>query len=61
MLVKRAPAKRSPSVRSCTRACDEHSMKQWVQPASTISRIMALRRMASGVVWVEGSVRSPTR
>ncbi len=38
-----------PRVRSCTMACDEHSMKQYSHPASTISRIMAFRRMASGV------------
>ncbi len=33
-------------------------MKQYSHPASTISRIMALSRMESGVVWVASTLRS---
>ena len=59
MLEKMPPAKSSPRVRSCTMACDEHSMKQNSHPASAISRIMAFRRIGSGVVWV-ASISRPS-
>ena len=60
MFEKMPPAKCSPRVRSCTMACDEHSMKQYSHPSSAISRIMALSRTGSGVVCVAPTVRSPT-
>ena len=61
MFEKMPPAKSRPRVRSCTMACDEHSMKQNSHPASAISRIRAFRRIESGVVCVAGSVRSSMR
>ena len=57
MFEKMPPAKSRPRVRSCTMACDEHSMKQYAHPASAISRIIAFRRIESGVVWVASTSR----
>ena len=57
MFEKMPPAKSRPRVRSCTMACDEHSMKQYSQPMSAISRIMAFSRTGSGVVWVDSISR----
>ena len=55
-----APAKCRPRIRCWTMLCELTSMKQYSHPASAISAIMRLRRIVSGVVWVEGSVLSCT-
>ena len=61
MFEKIPPANERPRVRSCTIACDEHSMKQNSQPASAISRIRAFRRIESGVVCVASISRPSMR